>query len=166
MAKVLFMGKETFTKGQLPQIGQTLPTTTACSSRLEDMPINQLGGPLIINIFPSIDTSVCAKSMQTFIQECQNLSGIKLFHLSKDLPFSLERFNKEHKLEAATLSCFRSDLAASWGLEISSGPLRGLCARCVIVADENLVVRYIQLVDEISHEPDYRAAIDAVIEVM
>jgi thiol peroxidase len=166
MAKFLFMGKETFTRGNLPQVGEKLPEASVCTTRLEDISLKDLGGPMILNIFPSIDTSVCAKSMKAFCEQCQSLSSLKLFHISKDLPFTLDRFKQDNKLEAATLSCFRSDLANQWGLEISTGPLRNFCARCVIILDSDFIIQYIELVEELTHEPNYQKAIEAAIEIM
>lgn len=164
MAKVTFLGKDVFTQGNLPEIGNTLPDAVVCTGRLEDIRLHELHGPAIFNIFPSVDTSVCAKSFKTFCEECQSISGLNLFHLSCDLPFALDRFIKEHKIETGILSCFRSDAGEKLGLRIQSGPLRGLCARCVIVINAEKEITYLELVPEISHEPNYRAAIENALE--
>lgn len=165
MAQVLFMGKELFTAGELPKVGKRLPLSQVCTPRLEDISTDKLSGPLLLNIFPSIDTSVCAKCFKTFVEECRSISGLKLMHISCDLPFALDRFLKENKLDTAVLSAFRSDLGEKWGLKLTSGPLRGLLARAVILLDEEDIVRYVELVPEISHEPNFRQCLDAALEL-
>jgi thiol peroxidase len=164
MAKVTFLGKEVFTQGHLPEVGQLLADAVVCTSRLEDIRLHELHGPAILNIFPSVDTSVCAKSFKTLCEECKSISCLNLFHLSCDLPFALDRFIKEHKIETGILSCFRSDASEKLGLRLTSGPLRHLCARCLIVIDAEKRVTYVELVPEISHEPNYRAAIENALE--
>jgi thiol peroxidase len=164
MAKVTFLGKDIYTQGNLPSLGDLLPDAVICTPKLEDIRLHELHGPAILNIFPSIDTSVCAKCFKTICQECQSVSGLNLYHLSCDLPFALDRFCKENKIETSILSCFRSDAAEKLGLRIQSGHLKGLCARCLIVFDSHKRITHIELVQEISHEPDYRAAIENAIE--
>lgn len=166
MAIVKFLGKETFTQGNLPKVGEKIHDALVCTPRLEDIRLHELHGPAIFNIFPSIDTSVCAKSFKTLCEEVKGISGLNLFHISCDLPFAMDRFIKENKIETAILSCFRSDLPEKLGLRISSGPLRGLCARCLIVIDAHKKVSYLELVEEISQEPNYRAAIENVLDIL
>lgn len=165
MVQVLFMGKEIFTQGTPPAVGALLPEASLCSPRLEDISLHHLGGPILLNIFPSIDTSVCAKSLKTFCSDCSSLTGLKLIHISHDLPFAMDRFLKENKLQAAVFSCFRSDFSEKMGLKITSGGLRGLCARCVILVDHNMRVQYVELVGELTQEPNYKAAIERAIDV-
>lgn len=164
MAKVKFLGTEVFTQGNLPQVGDLLPNVAVCTPKLEDLRLHELQGPGILNIFPSIDTSVCAKCFKTICSECSSIGGLSLYHLSCDLPFALDRFCKENKIDTSVLSCFRSDAAQQLGLLLNTGKLRGLCARCLIVFDSEKRITHIELVEEISHEPDFRQAIENALE--
>lgn len=115
----------------------------------------------VLNIFPSIDTDVCAISVRTFNQKAAKIENTQVICLSFDLPFSHKRFCGAEGIEnVITGSLFRNpDFAKSYGLLIKDGPLKGLTARAVIVLDENNAILHAQLVDDITHEPDYDGAL-------
>ncbi|MGJ3352284.1 thiol peroxidase [Providencia sp. Je.9.19] len=118
----------------------------------------------ILNIFPSVDTGVCAASVRKFNQLASELTNTVVLCISADLPFAQARFCGAEGLDnVVTLSTFRSpSFADDYGVAISSGPLKGLTARSVVVLDENNKVIYSQLVPEITEEPDYDAALNSV----
>ena len=114
----------------------------------------------MLNIFPSIDTSVCATSVRTFNEKASDKDGVVVLNISVDLPFAAKRFCAAEGLEGvATLSAFRSTFPTDYGVKLMDGPMKGLLARAVVVLDENDVVLHRQLVDDIVHEPDYDAAL-------
>lgn len=129
---------------------------------LKRVSLNAYEGKIkILNIFPSLDTGVCSKSVIEFQKRLSHFNNIVLLHISKDLPFAQSRFCTEHHLKSAvTLSAFDSSFAEDYGLKIMSGPLKGLLARCVIILDESNHVLYQELVPEITQEPNYGAAIE------
>lgn len=117
-----------------------------------------------MNIFPSLDTPTCALSVRQFNARAAGLTNTVVLCLSMDLPFAQSRFCSTEGLNnVIPLSVFRShDFMTHYGLQLADGPLEGLMARAVIVVDENGKVCYTQLVKNISHEPDYEAALKAV----
>jgi len=120
-------------------------------------------GKKVLNVFPSLDTPVCALSVRTFNARAAGTPGVTVLNVSADLPFAQKRFCGAEGIErAVTLSSFRSTFARDYGLEIANGPLRGLCSRAVLVLDEGNRVLYTQQVPEIAEEPDYDAALAAL----
>lgn len=163
MAKTKFKGNPATTSGELPAVGDKLTDFSFVSADLSEVKLSDFDGKrVILNIFPSIDTGVCQNSVRQFNEEAATLEGTAVICVSKDLPFALGRFCGAEGIENVTsASAFRSDV--DFGLKLQDDcPLEGLLARAVIVTDENHVVTYTQLVDEIGTEPDYKAAIDAV----
>jgi thiol peroxidase len=129
---------------------------------LTEAPISSWPGKKILNIFPSIDTPVCAASVRTFHERAAQYDGVTVINVSKDLPFAQKRFCASEGIEnAANASCFRSSFADDFGVRITGGALTGLCARAVVVVDEHNQVLHSELVPEISHEPNYEAALSA-----
>lgn len=118
-----------------------------------------------MNIFPSIDTGVCATSVRRFNKEAAALKDTVVLCISKDLPFAQGRFCGAEGIDnVVTLSDFRSnDFAEKYGVLLADGALKGLFARSVVVVDENGKVVYNQLVNEITEEPDYQAALKAIV---
>ena len=119
---------------------------------------------MVINIFPSIDTGVCAASVRRFNQEASSLDNTVVLCLSKDLPFAQARFCGAEGLDKViTVSAFRCDcFEKGYGLLMTDGPLKGLLARAVVVVDENGKIIYEELVPEITQEPNYEAVIAAL----
>ncbi|EBO3464150.1 thiol peroxidase, partial [Salmonella enterica subsp. enterica serovar Senftenberg] len=118
----------------------------------------------VLNIFPSIDTGVCAASVRKFNQLATEVENTVVLCVSADLPFAQSRFcGAEGLSNVITLSTLRNnEFLKNYGVEIVDGPLKGLAARAVIVLDENDNVIFSQLVDEITHEPDYDAALNVL----
>ena len=119
------------------------------------------GSRVVINIFPSLDTPVCAASVRRFNAEASSLENTVVLCLSKDLPFAQSRFCVAEGLDKVIpLSGFRCKcFPEKYGLVMTEGPLKGLFARAVIVVDETGKIIYEQLVPEVTDEPDYDAAL-------
>ena len=164
MATVTLKGKEIHTNGELPGIGAEAPDFVGVKQDLTELELNNLRGKkVILNIFPSLDTPVCASSVRKFNKEAASLPGTVVLAVSKDLPFAQERFCSAQGIDNVTpLSVFRCPCFDSYGLTITDGPLEGLLARAVIVIDEDGKVIYTELVPEIAQEPNYEAAIASI----
>ena len=167
MAKTHFKGTEVHTNGNLPTVGSSIaPDFTLVRGNLSDCSLSEFRGKkVIMNIFPSIDTGVCATSVRRFNKEAAALKDTVVLCISKDLPFAQGRFCGAEGIDnVVTLSDFRSnDFAEKYGVLLSDGALKGLFARSVVVVDENGKVVYNQLVNEITEEPDYQAALKAIV---
>lgn len=164
MATITFKGKPIKTVGSLPKVGTTAPNFTLVRQDLSEAHLSDYSGKKkILNIFPSLDTKVCALSVKTFYEKLKNHPDVIVLDISKDLPFAQGRFCQAESLtRAEVLSAFRSTFARDYGLEIESGPLTGLCSRVVIVLDANNHVLYTEQVPEIAQEPDYNRALAAL----
>lgn len=148
--------------GQFLQPGATAPDFCLVGKDLGDISLHSFDGQRkILNIFPSIDTGVCAASVRRFNQQASELDNTVVLCISADLPFAHGRFCAAEGLDkVVTLSTLRQpEFLKAYGVAISSGPLAGLAARSVVVLDEQNRVLYSQLVPEIKDEPDYQAAI-------
>jgi len=165
MAKITLKGNPVNTSGNLPSKGTQAPDFALVKSDLGKQTLSELKGKkLILNIFPSLDTSVCATSVRKFNQMAANKTNAVVLAISKDLPFAHGRFcTAEGITNVVTLSGFRdSSFGKSYGVDIIDGPLAGLYARSIVVLDEKGKVVYNQLVPEITQEPDYEAALAAL----
>lgn len=163
MAETKFEGTAAHTIADLPQIGATLDFTVVGTDLAEVSPADFAGKRVVLNIFPSIDTGVCAKSVRQFNEKAADLDNTVVLCISKDLPFALDRFCGAEGIEnVVATSAFRSDFGKTAGVELIDSPLQGLLARTVIVLDTEGKVSYIQLVPEITEEPDYDAALAAL----
>ena len=163
MAVVNKKGNALHTVGELPALGAIAPDAILAKKDLSDMRIHSLKGKkVILNIFPSIDTPVCAMSVRKFNAEAAKLDDTIVLCISADLPFAHARFCGAEGIEnVESLSSFRSDFAQSYGVELADSAMKGLLARAVVVLDRDSAVRHIELVADIGSEPDYAAAIDA-----
>lgn len=132
------------------------------SSDLKRVSLSSFEGKIkVLNIFPSIDTGVCEKSVLSFQEKLEHYSNAILIHISKDLPFAQSRFCLAKELKKAqTLSAFDSSFGQDYGLLIKTGPLKGLLARCVLLLNKNNELIYHELVREITNEPNYGALIE------
>lgn len=149
----------------MPQVGVTAPDFTAVKASLAEAKLEEYGGKkVVLNIFPSIDTGVCAASVRRFNKVASEMADTAVLCISKDLPFAQARFCGAEGLEnVETLSAFRGDsFEKGYGLLMTDGPLQGLLARAVVVIDKDGKVVYTELVDDITHEPDYDRAIAAL----
>lgn len=162
---VTFKGMEVHTNGKMPQVGEKAPEFTAVTGDLSDLSLKSLKGRrVLLNIFPSLDTSVCATSVRKFNEKAARLENVEVLAVSMDLPFAQGRFcSTEGIKNVRPVSLFRSkDFAENYGVVMVDGPLAGLTARAVVVVDENGVVVYKQLVPEITEEPDYDKALSVL----
>ena len=118
---------------------------------------------IIFNIFPSIDTGVCAASARKFNEEASSLENTVVLNVSKDLPFALSKFCAAEGLDqVVNLSDFRGTFGEDFGVTITDSPMQGLLSRAIIVADENGTVLYTEQVPEIAQEPNYEKALNAL----
>lgn len=162
MASITLKGNEIHTNGSLPVIGSKAPDFTLTNQDLKDISLADFKGKKkLLNIFPSLDTSVCAASTKKFNEYAKAAKNTVMLMASADLPFAMGRFCHEQDLNnVISLSMMRSkDFAKDYGVLITDGPLAGVCARAVIVLDEDDKVIYAQLVPEIAQEPDYESAV-------
>lgn len=159
MTTITLKGNPIETAGELPKVGTKAPEFSLLKQDLSRVSLKDFPGKKVLNIFPSIDTPVCATSVRKF-NEVVSKKGITVLCISEDLPFALKRFCAAEGLDKVTpLSAFRSSFSNDYGLEIKSGPLTGLCSRSIVVLDENNKVLYTEQVPEIAQEPNYDAAI-------
>lgn len=157
MATTNFKGNPINLNGNLPAVGTKAPDFTLVKGDLSEVKLSDFAGKkLIINIFPSIDTGVCAASVRNF-NKVASEKGITVLCVSKDLPFAQSRFcGAEGLSDVITASDFRyNNFATDYGVLQVDGPLQGLTARAVVALDENGVVTYTELVPEIIEEPNY-----------
>ncbi len=165
MAQIKLHGNPINTIGELPQPGAFLGDFTLTAQDLGDHNLAEYKGKkVLLNIFPSIDTGVCAASVRRFNVEAAKLENTVVLGISRDLPFALARFCGAEGIDKVfTMSELRNrEFGKQSGLEIVDGPMAGLLARAVIILDERGKVTYSQLVDDIVHEPDYEAALAAL----
>ncbi|MBT8126257.1 MAG: thiol peroxidase [Gammaproteobacteria bacterium] len=162
MATITLDGNEIHTVGELPAVGSAAPEFTLTSAELGDSSLADYAGKkIVLNIFPSIDTGVCAESTRRFNAAAGSLDDTVVLCISADLPFALSRFcGAENLKNVVTLSTFRSpQFGDDYGVRIIDGALTGLMSRAVVIIDESGTVKYTQQVPEIAQEPDYDAAL-------
>lgn len=148
--------------GNFPQKGATAPDFSLVDKGLGDVTLQSLGKQRkVLNIFPSIDTAVCAASVRRFNQAANDLQNTAILCISADLPFAQARFCGAEGLDkVSTLSTMRGQaFLENYGVAIKTGPLAGVSARAIVVLDENNVVLHSELVPEIKEEPNYEAAL-------
>jgi thiol peroxidase len=163
MASISLKGKAITTTGTLPAVGTIAPDVTLTGVDLADVKLSDLKGKKVINIFPSLDTGVCAMSVRTFAQKVAGKGGMTVVNVSADLPFAHKRFCTAEGISGVVnLSSFRSNFAEAWGLKIAEGGMKGLCSRSVVVLDADNKVLYTEQVPEITTEPNYEAALAKV----
>lgn len=165
MATVTFKGGKVNTNGQLPATGSAAPDFTLVKSDLSEVSLKDLHGKkVVLNIFPSIDTGVCAASVRRFNKEAAGLSDTVVLAVSADLPFAAGRFCTTEGIENVhPASVFRNpEFAQAYGILLVDGPLKGLLSRSVVVIDADGKVKYTELVPEITEEPNYEAALAAL----
>ena len=152
------------TYGDLPSIGSRAPDLSLVNTRLQNSTLaNWTGMRKVVNIIVSIDTDVCAKSVIEFDRLAENLKGVAMLNVSYDLPFAHKRFQEAHELHNVIgLSAIRhAGFGENYGVLIVDGPLAGMFSRAVVVLDENNTVVHQEHIEDITTEPDYRAAFRA-----
>ena len=164
MANITLHGGAVHTIGSLPEVGSTVKKFTLIDGELKEKTNNDFSSKKIIfNIFPSIDTGVCAAAARKFNEEASGLDNTVVLNVSKDLPFALSRFCAAEGLDnVVSLSDFRGTFGDDYGVTMIDSPMKGLFSRAVIVTDENGKVIYTEQVPEIAQEPNYENALNAL----
>jgi thioredoxin-dependent peroxiredoxin len=163
MAQITMRGNPINTVGDLPAVGSPAPGFSLTGTDLGVVSDEQFRGkPLLLNIFPSVDTPVCALSVRTFNERAAG-SGLSVLCVSNDLPFAQKRFCGAEGIEnVVTASAFRDTFGTDYGITIADGPFAGLLGRAVVVVGADGNVAYAELVPEIATEPNYDAALAAL----
>lgn len=162
MTKITLGGNDVEVAGTFPKVGDVVADFALVGNDLSDVALADFNGKRkILNIFPSIDTGICATSVRVFNEKAASLADTVVLCISADLPFAQARFCGAEGLDnVKTVSAFRhADVANNLGVAMTSGPLAGLTARAVIVLDADNKVLHSELVPEIKQEPDYEAAL-------
>jgi len=165
MAQTALRGNPVNTSGDLPSVGAQAPAFTLTQKDLSSLSNGDLAGKnVVLNIFPSIDTAVCATSVRTFNERAAGLDNTTVVCVSADLPFAQGRFCGAEGIEnVTTASTFKNpEFLTNYGVGMVDGPLAGLCARAVVVINGSGEVAYTELVPEIAQEPNYDAALAAL----
>jgi thiol peroxidase len=165
MALVTLHGDQIETVGALPEEGMKAPGFSLTATDLSARELkNYAGKAKVLNIFPSLDTPVCAASVRRFNKEASGLNNTVVLCISADLPFAHSRFCETEGLkDVIPLSSFRSpEFGRNYGVAIATGPLAGLLTRAVVILDGSDLVVYTELVPEIGQEPDYEAAMEVL----
>lgn len=162
MAIVKFNSITYRTHGELPAVGSRAPEVSLVNTQLQNATFADWTGlRKVINIFVSIDTEVCAKSVIEFDRLAEGLDDVAMLMVSYDLPFAHARFQEQHDLKNVNgLSAIRhAGFGENYGVQIVDGPLAGMFARAVVVLDENDTVVHQEHIEDISTEPNYQAAL-------
>ncbi len=165
MAQITLKGNPINTSGNLPAVGSDAPDFLLTKTDLSDVSLKDFSGKnVILNIFPSIDTPVCATSTRKFNEDASNLDNTVVVCVSADLPFAHGRFCGAEGIEnvVSTSQLRNSDFGSNYGCKIVDGPLAGLLSRAIVVVDGNGKVAYTEQVPEIAQEPNYEAAMNSV----
>jgi thioredoxin-dependent peroxiredoxin len=165
MAEVTLGGNPVHTVGDLPPVGSPAPPFSLTSTELADVTLADFDGKrLVLNIFPSIDTSTCAASVRKFNELAAALDDTTVLNVSADLPFAQKRFCGAEGIEnVQSASTFRSpEFGDAYGVRFADGALAGLMGRAVVVVDRDGNVAHTELVPEVANEPNYDAALAAL----
>ena len=165
METIYFKGKPCHTYGTVPAVGTVAPCYELAGVDLAEVKCQQYAGKrVVLNIFPSLDTEVCARSVRRFNEKAAALDNTVVICVSMDLPFAMSRFCTANGIDNVVVaSAFRSPVfSQTYGVQIVDGPLAGLLARTVLVLDCERRVIYRELVGEITDEPDYDAALEVL----
>lgn len=165
MASVTLGGTPVNTINNLPEVGSPAPAFTLSRNDLSSVTLNDYRGKkLVLNIFPSVDTGVCAQSIRTFNEKAATLENTEVLCISRDLPFAQARFCGAEGIEnVSTLSDFKTGtFGKDYGVELVDGGFEGLHSRAIVVVDEKGKVMHTEQVSEIGHEPNYEAALNAL----
>lgn len=164
MTTITLKGNQIHTVGKLPAVGTEAQNFTLTADDLSDKSLSDFKGKnIILNIFPSVNTGVCAQSVRTFNQDAASLSNTVVLCISKDLPFAQAQFcGAEGIKNVVMLSDFRTNFGHEYGVQIADGPLKGLLSRAVIIINAVGQIIYEEQVPEITQEPNYEAALAAL----
>jgi thiol peroxidase len=165
VAKIRYKNASYHTCGELPAVGSRAPDVSLVNTDLQNVSFaNFMGMRKVLNIFASIDRVVCAKSVIRFNELAGQIEDVAMLMVSYDLPFAHRRFQEEHELHNIVgLSAIRhAGFGENYGVQIIDGPLAGMFGRAVVVLDENNTVVHEEQIEDITTEPDYRAAFRAL----
>jgi len=165
MANITLKNNPISTCGDLPNIGEKAKDFSLIGKDLKEVSLNDFQGErIVMNIFPSVDTGICAISVKTFNEKAASLSNTKVLCISRDLPFAQNRFCGAENIEnVLTLSDFSNgSFGKDYGLTIMDGALANLHSRCVVVLDESHKIIHTEQVDEITSEPNYETALSVL----
>ncbi|MGO2112071.1 MAG: thiol peroxidase [Pseudoclavibacter sp.] len=164
MAQTAFRGTPVTTAGELPAVGEQAPEFELVGGDLSPVKLSDFAGKkVVVNIFPSVDTGVCAASVRHFNEVASGLDNTAVVNVSKDLPFAQGRFcGAEGIDDVIVASAFRSSFGEDYGLTMQDGPIAGLLARSVVVIDTDGKVAYTRVSPEIGEEPAYDEALAAL----
>jgi len=165
MAQITLKGNAIQTKGELPKTGSKAPDFKLTKADLSDITLKDFAGKkVLLNIYPSIDTGICAMSVRKFNQDAANIENTVVIGVSRDLPFALARFCGAEGIDKViTTSELRdANFGESYGVRIATGAMAGLLSRAVVVIDAAGNVVYTEQVPEIAQEPNYDAALKAL----
>ncbi len=164
MTQITFKGTPVTTQGELPEVGSKAANFKLVGTDLQPVKLSDFAGRrVVLNIFPSLDTGVCANSVRTFNEKAAELKNATVLCISRDLPFAQARFCGAEGIEnVVTASDFRTTMGEDYGVTMINGPMEGLLSRAVVVIDEKGVVTYTEHVPEVTTEPDYDAALAAL----
>jgi thiol peroxidase len=165
MATVNFKGNPVHTNKDLPTLGEAAPDFELTAGDLSRANLASFAGKRkVLSIVPSLDTPVCAASARHFNQQASGMDNTVVLVISADLPFAQQRFCAAEGLDDVIPLSLMNDrsFAETYGVLLEDGPLSGLCTRAVLVVDEDDRVSYVQLVSEITSEPDYDSVLDAL----
>ncbi|HZK05531.1 MAG TPA: thiol peroxidase [Actinomycetaceae bacterium] len=166
MANITRKGIPVTTIGELPAVGGAAPDFELVGKDLVPFTLADFAGRrVVLNIFPSLDTGVCAASVRRFNKLAADLENTAVICASEDLPFAHSRFCVAEGIEnVVTGSAFRSTFGRDYGVTMADGEARGLFARAIVVVDTDGTVIYTELVPETGNEPDYDGAMAALGE--
>lgn len=164
MSTITLKGNPVNTSGTLPEVGSPLKDFTLVKDDLSEKSLSDYKGrKIVLNIFPSIDTGICAASARKFNEEASTLENTVVINVSKDLPFALKRFCAAEGLDnVENLSDFRGSFGTDYGVILADSGMKGLLSRAVVVANEEGKIVYTEQVPEIAQEPNYEAALAAL----
>lgn len=164
MAHLTFKGQPANTVGNLPTKGQKVSASDLVKADLSEASLEDYKGERkILNIFPSIDTGICATSVRKFNEIASKEASVKVLNIAVDLPFAMTRFcGAEGIKNVEVLSAFRSSMGQDWGLTLKDTPLKGVLARAIFVLSEDNTILHSELVADIVQEPNYDAALSAL----
>ncbi|MBL4707943.1 MAG: thiol peroxidase [Flavobacteriales bacterium] len=165
MSNIKFKGSPIEVSGVIPNVGDKAEDFTFVKDDLSESSLADFEGKgKVIMALPSLDTGICMKQTRVFNEDLQKRDDVVGLVISKDLPFAMKRFCGSEGLDTIINgSDFRyNDFGSQYNLEMISGPLKGLFARVILVLDKNNVITYKEEVDDITHEPNYEKAIEAI----
>ncbi|HWM27617.1 MAG TPA: thiol peroxidase [Woeseiaceae bacterium] len=165
MARIIYNGTAYRTYGNLPTVGSPAPDLSLVNCEFQDVSLAQwLGKRKVLNIFPSVDTPVCGRSILVFDRLSADRDDVAMLMVSCDLPFAHRRFREQHSLQRAVgLSAIRHEgFGQNYGVQVVEGPLEGMFSRAVVVLDENNTIVHGEQIEDVAGEPDYAAACRAL----